>query len=76
MCSAKLATNAAGNTIVTQPLGGIQVPQTKVQMSRGLPATRHSFRMTLIYTLGGILLALWVVQTVLFLLSYRQSRSS
>jgi len=32
--------------------------------------------MTLIYTLGGILLALWVVQTVLFLLSYRQSRSS
>lgn len=27
-------------------------------------------------TLGWILLALWIVETIVFLLSYRQSRSS
>jgi hypothetical protein len=32
--------------------------------------------MTILVTLGSILLAIWVVETVLFLLSYRQSKGT
>ena len=45
-------------------------------LEAGLPTGARNKHMQFLPTLGWILLALWVVETVVFLLSYRLNKSS